>query len=279
VSFIVAARNAERTIEAALRSLSWQTVPHWEAIVVDDGSTDATAARARAVPDARVRVVELDEHRGRSFARNTAIDLARGRFLAIQDADDISHPRRLEVLLELIASRPGCGVASGQHAYFEYDGDYRASLRWPMAADEIRAGLLRGRMTVCHGASLIESRLVRELGGYDEACVRAQDLNLFMRAATVTAFAVSDRILIYYRHPRVVPFRYLLENNRYREIAIRRARSSIQSADLNGNSDRPRPGWRTRALLSYARYALRQGFAASTRISGPEREADAPFAP
>ena len=222
VSFIVAARNAEQTIESALRSLTWQTVPDWEAIVVDDGSSDRTAARARAIRDARVHVLKLEAQRGRSFARNAAIDLAVGRFVAIQDADDVSHPRRLELLLDLIRAVPGCGVASGQHAEFERDGEYRTSMRWPTADDDIRGGLLRGRMTVCHPAALIDAELLRRLGGYDEACVRAQDLNLFMRAAQTTGFAALDRIVLYYRHPQVVPFRYWLETHRYRDSAVRR---------------------------------------------------------
>jgi glycosyltransferase involved in cell wall biosynthesis len=276
VSFIVAARDAEQTIESALRSLQWQTVGDWEAVVVDDGSRDATAQRVRALRDPRIRLVELGDPQGRSSARNEAIALAGGRYVAIQDADDVSHPRRLELLLDLIASGSGCGVASGQHAEFQCDGAYWTSMRWPTAGDEIRAGLLLGRMTVCHPSSLIDADLVRQLGGYDEACVRSQDLNLFIRAATTTRFAASDRIVLYYRHPRVVAPRYWLESQRYREIAVRRAATGVHPSELNGRSSRPRPGWRSRALLSYARYAAREHLVRATPVPGPDMGTEAP---
>jgi glycosyltransferase involved in cell wall biosynthesis len=279
VSFIVAARDAEDTIESALRSLQWQTFAHWEAIVVDDGSSDETARRVQLLREPRIQLVELGEQRGRSVARNAALSLARGRYIAIQDADDMSHPRRLEILLDLVAADPTCGVASGQHADFDHEDVFRATTRWPTDADEIRAGLLRGRMTVCHGASLIDTQLMRGLGGYDEVCVRAQDLNLFMRAARVTRFAVSDRIVLYYRHPRVVPLGYWLESNRYRTLAVRRARTGLPPADLNGRCTQPPIGWWGRALLSYLRHATLQRLDGAIAIPGPEPGVEAPINP
>lgn len=279
VSFIVAARDAEQTIEPALRSLQWQTVADWEAIVVDDGSSDATASRVRLLRDPRIQLLELGQGRGRSFARNAAVGLARGRYVAIQDADDVSHPRRLEILLDLLAANPSCGVASGQHAEFDRDGVYRASTLWPTSGDEIREGLARGRMTVCHGASLIETQLLRHLGGYDEACARAQDLNLFMRAARLTRFAGSPRVVLYYRHPRVVPLGYWLESNRYRALAVRRARAGIPPAELNGQCARPPVGWWGRALLSYVRHVTLGRLTAPVAVPGPRPGADAPVNP
>lgn len=90
VSVVVPAYQAEGFVAATLRRLTAQTLDDLEVVVVDDGSTDGTAAAARAVAaeDPRVRVLELGENRGVSQARAAAVAAARGEYLWLVDADD-----------------------------------------------------------------------------------------------------------------------------------------------------------------------------------------------
>lgn len=270
VSFITAARDAEATIGAALDSVVAQTFSDWEAIVVDDGSRDSTAERANALDDSRIRVLRLETSRGRGAARNVALELARGEFVAIQDADDISHPRRLETLLALAAADAGLGVVSGQHAAFSVSGKYGVGMRWPTGDAEIRAALLRGEMSICHPGSLIRRQLLLDLGGYDETCIRAQDLNLFIRAVPFTRFAASERIVLYYRHPRIVTPARWLENARFSRLAVERA------------GVRPRRGrlpHLAESAVAYVRYALREAVVPRAAVAGPVAHEEAPVTP
>ena len=111
VSVIVPAYQGERYIEEALRSALDGTIRDIEVIVVDDGSTDATAAIAErlAADDDRVRFVRQG-HRGASAARNTALAMARGRWAALLDQDDVWLPRRLERQLAFLAGNPDVAV-------------------------------------------------------------------------------------------------------------------------------------------------------------------------
>src|SRR5947208_14290588 len=87
VSVVVPARNAAPHIGEALSSIVAQTFGDWEALVVDDGSTDGTADVARAV-DPRIVVLDNPHPAGPAAARNLAIARASGELLALLDADD-----------------------------------------------------------------------------------------------------------------------------------------------------------------------------------------------
>lgn len=103
VSIVLAAFNAEAFIERAFRSALDQTGVAVELIVVDDASTDGTVAKVRSLAgaDERVRVVALPANGGPSVARNAAVEVARGEWIAVLDADDAMLPGRLQRLVEV----------------------------------------------------------------------------------------------------------------------------------------------------------------------------------
>ncbi|GGK38168.1 glycosyltransferase family 2 protein [Salinarimonas ramus] len=100
-SVIVAAHDAESSIGAAIASALGQSLREIEVIVVDDASRDRTreVARARGEGDPRLRIIDLPQNGGPARARNAGIAAARGRFVAILDADDAFEPTRLETLI------------------------------------------------------------------------------------------------------------------------------------------------------------------------------------
>lgn len=112
VSVIVAARNAAATVERSLRSLLSQTYQPLEIVVLDDASTDATGeiAARLAATDGRVRLLRNARPRGAAGARNAGLARATGAYLTFQDADDVSHPERIERQLAALLGRPDAAV-------------------------------------------------------------------------------------------------------------------------------------------------------------------------
>jgi succinoglycan biosynthesis protein ExoO len=100
VTFLIAAFNAQETIARAVGSALAQEGIGVEVVVVDDCSSDGTAAIADSIRDERVRVVRLDRNRGPGGARNAGLDAARGRWVAVLDADDTVRPDRMARLLQ-----------------------------------------------------------------------------------------------------------------------------------------------------------------------------------
>jgi succinoglycan biosynthesis protein ExoO len=103
VSIIMPAYNAARYIADAIKSVLSQTYPNFEFIIVNDGSKDRTLEIAKSFKDERIKVIDLKENRGVSYARNVALDVAKGKWIAFIDADDVWRCERLEYLLGIIS--------------------------------------------------------------------------------------------------------------------------------------------------------------------------------
>jgi glycosyltransferase involved in cell wall biosynthesis len=122
---VLPAFNAGRTLAGAIASVRGQTFPDWELVLVDDGSTDDTAAlgAAAAREDPRIRYL-CQPHRGIVAALDTGLGSARGEYLARLDADDSSPPDRLALQTAFLDRHADVGLVSGRVAF---DGDARGS--------------------------------------------------------------------------------------------------------------------------------------------------------
>lgn len=223
VSAVIAARDAASTVTAAIESILAQDGVELEVLVVDDGSVDGTADMAATVDDPRVRVLRHKNPVGRARARNLAVTIARGDYLAVQDADDVSLPGRLRSTVNIAECDRDLAVVSGQ-ALFEAPllGRWRLR-RYPLTDAAIRTELARGSMSLFHGGSLIRRSCFEAAGGYDERCVRAQDLNLMLKLSALGRFAAVPEDIVRYRHPVILPPSYWWQNRRYTREAVRRA--------------------------------------------------------
>jgi glycosyltransferase involved in cell wall biosynthesis len=116
VSVVTPVWNAAATLAEAVASVRAQTLPDWEMILVDDGSTDRSRALAEALAAAepRLRVLGWAENRGAAAARNAGIRAARGRYIAFLDADDRWRPEKLALQLAATAEAPFVFSAYGR---------------------------------------------------------------------------------------------------------------------------------------------------------------------
>ena len=107
VSIIIPTYNAEKSIRQTIESVIAQSYDNWEMIVVDDCSKDGTreVIKAYAEKDSRIRLISLNKNNGSPAApRNIGISEANGEWVAFLDADDIWHPRKLELQIAAIQS-------------------------------------------------------------------------------------------------------------------------------------------------------------------------------
>lgn len=198
VSVIMAARNSERTIRAAVCSILAQDYPDFELVVVDDASSDATSSILAGLAHGRLRVVRVDARLGRSAARNLAIRNARHGLIAIMDADDFALPTRLSRSVRLLEREPDLGGVGGQAAAMS-DGRLRTFGAASTDREVVKRTLLAGRMPLVHPSMLVRREVLDTCGGYDNTVRWSEDLELLSRAAKQFEFTSSPDVWLLYR--------------------------------------------------------------------------------
>jgi glycosyltransferase involved in cell wall biosynthesis len=113
VSIMMPCFNAEQTLPMALASLRAQSYENWEAVVVDDGSSDGTWDALHGFGEPRLRLERFDTNRGRGAARQKCLEMARGELLSFLDADDWLFPDKLSHQVALMRDHPTLTVLSG----------------------------------------------------------------------------------------------------------------------------------------------------------------------
>jgi glycosyltransferase involved in cell wall biosynthesis len=206
VTVIIPCFNAARTLFRTLASVRTQTYRNLDIIIVDDGSTDSTAAIATefAASDHRVRVLK-QPNSGVASARNLGIANALGEFIAPLDADDLWSPQKIELQLRKIQEDAAIGLV---YAWFENINDddeiFHGGFRYHIEGHVLRE-LCRLDFIGNGSNAMMRAAAVRAVGGYD-ASLRAQsaegceDWKLALRLAETCKFAVVPKILIGYRH-------------------------------------------------------------------------------
>jgi glycosyltransferase involved in cell wall biosynthesis len=201
ISVVIPTYNSAAYLPAAIESVLNQTLPPLEVIVVDDGSTDESAAAVRRFGD-RIRWVS-QENRGPAAARNRGLSLARGDLVAFLDADDVWLPEKLAEQAIVFAENPQIGLVHSNFWFMDLKTGERSL---PVRREEP----LRGRCyedLVLRGCAIhISTVIVRRddlaaTGGFDERIRRAsaEDYDLWIRLARRHEVAYVDRPLALYR--------------------------------------------------------------------------------
>jgi glycosyltransferase involved in cell wall biosynthesis len=197
VSVLMPAYNAQAFIAEGIRSVLAQTLRDVELIVIDDASTDDTAQMVRGFDDPRVVLLQLAQNAGAVGARNAGIEAARGRYIALLDADDLAEPHRLEVQLRLLESSGADVCASRYRNWNTTTGRIKSGHQYEGDAD------LRALLTVyCPiGNSTVTARAEAfRRFRYDPRFAHAEDYELWMRmAAAGLKFVASPEVLVTYR--------------------------------------------------------------------------------
>jgi glycosyltransferase involved in cell wall biosynthesis len=198
-------------LDQAIRSVLQQTYADFEFLILDDGSEHLETREW--ITDARI-CWRREPHRGLTATLNLGLALARGEFIARQDADDWSEPQRLERQIEFFKEHPGIALLGSAAWTHQFDG----TPLWPVRMPETHAEILDAfprRNPFVHGSVMFRAAAARDAGGYRQDLACAQDYDFFWRLAETNGAANLAEPLYHYRYtPFSVSSRHAAEQAR-----------------------------------------------------------------
>jgi glycosyltransferase involved in cell wall biosynthesis len=175
------AHNVARYVCEAIESIVDQSFRNWELLIRDDASTDDTVARIRRFDDPRIRLLPQRHRVGAAQARNEALAVARGDFLALQDSDDMSDPERFERQLAFLENHPEIALVGTQAVIVDRRGRPTDTSDCPEADAAVREiAFARSAAMVCP-TWLLRRIVYEKVGGYDPRFQAAHDYDLELR--------------------------------------------------------------------------------------------------
>lgn len=197
VSVVIPTYNGSRYIREALLSLQQQTLENWEAIVVDDGSTDSTVAIVREFMsgEPRVRLVEHSHNQSLPVALNTGFAVSQGRFVTWTSDDNLFRSQALEVMAHYLEDHPDVGLVYSAATIIDEQGK---DIRHRPAADPHDL-YERNPVGWCF---MYPARVRKAIGDYDPDCVLAEDVDYWLRISRrYRVAAISEDLYMYRDHP------------------------------------------------------------------------------
>lgn len=202
VTVLMGVYNAPlRMLDEAIDSILGQTFPDFEFLIVDDGNEDEeirTHLRMRAQDDTRIRVV-TEPHRGLTASLNRGIALARGEYIARQDADDWSSPNRLECQIAHFAGHRDDALCGSNAWTHQQSGRALWRTRLPQTRQALLDAFPRGNPFV-HGSVMFRKDAALAAGGYREEFRCSQDYDFFWRLTERHEAANLREPLYHYRY-------------------------------------------------------------------------------
>jgi len=201
VSVVTAVYNGARYIQDAVESVLSQTYKDWEMIVVDDGSTDDTYQKVKAIGDGRIRVIRLDENSGRpAVPRNIGIKAARGEFIAFLDYDDLWLPEKLARQVERMQAESDAFLVYSRF-YLQENGRDRG-----INPKMVRSGHVFKDLFLAHNFIACATAMIRRSNGtdpylFDEdmGLKAVEDYDLWLSIAYREKVSLIDEPLAIYR--------------------------------------------------------------------------------
>lgn len=198
VSIIMAAYNAEPFIEEAIGSALGQSHGNIELIVVNDGSTDETAARIARFNDPRLHLIH-QLNRGIGAARNAGLAIARGAFICFLDADDVMPVDSVKARLEVFDRDPSLSFVDGAVLYFDRSMRTVNRVRTPSFTGEPLPLLARFDPACFFGNTWMIRRSAIEGHRFEGSISHVEDLLFYLTIAQGRRYGHTDRPVLHYR--------------------------------------------------------------------------------
>lgn len=236
VSVIMSVYNGETYLSEAIKSIQTQSFNNFEFVIVNDASTDRTAEILQHIDDPRIRVLTNQQNLGLTKSLNKALNHCRGEFIARMDADDLSHPLRLEKQVAFLESHPTHALVGSSYYVIDERGRTTSHAGVLTESAQIKAGL-KDQNWFGHGSVMMRKSALGMVGGYDEEFRYAQDYDLWLRLSELYDVANIHEPLYFWRNTaHAISRSKAREQKHYAELAKKNAQLRILNREMQQTS-------------------------------------------
>jgi len=198
ITVLLSVYNDEKYIGESIDSILDQTFKDFELLIVDDCSTDGTVDVIRKYKDSRIRLVVNKKNVDITRSLNKGLKLARGKYIARLDSDDVSIPKRLEKQFNFLEDNKDYAAVGSRTEYIDGDGNHIGYWKQEISAEEIFYALSY-RCCLTSSSMMFNRETVSKIGNYDESSSHAEDYEIFYRISRKHKIYVIPEYLIKYR--------------------------------------------------------------------------------
>ena len=235
ISVIMSVYNGEKYLREAIESILAQTFTDFEFVIVNDGSTDNSLEIIQSYDDERIKIINNEKNIGLTKSLNKALKVARGEYIARQDADDISLPNRFEEQLKYLEKHSEVALLGT----FAYSIDKKGKIvgKRVMLAKPSLKDIFKGN-SFNHGSVMFKKEIVNQLGGYNELIRYSQDYELWSRIAKYYEVRNLTQLLYKSRfHDANIRLTNLEESTLYHLLVLRSIRGKLDDKILKTVND------------------------------------------
>ena len=229
VTVLMSVYNGEKYIQEAIDSILGQTFKDFEFLIINDGSTDKTGEILESYNDPRIKIINNEKNIGLTKSLNKGLELATGKYIARQDADDISMPQRLEKEVEFLEQNRNVGLVGTDYLFINEKGKVVHIVKCLNGSRELKAKLLKGNQ-FGHGSVMLRRECIEKVGTYREEFKFAQDYDFCLRIAEAYDVANIPEPLYKWRiNIESVSVKKKSLQDKYASLAIELAKERRQS--------------------------------------------------
>ena len=220
VSVVLPVYNAQAYLSEAIESILEQDYKHFEFIIIDDGSSDDSSNIIKKyIGDKRVKHIVLRQNIGISLALNFGIEMAKGKYIARMDADDIAVPHRFSTQVEFMEKHNDYVVCGSSVIFFNEHSEQCRAI-FPSSNEEIRAALSFFSHHISHPTVMMRTDTIKDHKlAYSTSHLYAEDYHLWSKIIKLGKLYNFKEPLLYYRHHK----NQISEEYRHKQIEVSRS--------------------------------------------------------
>jgi glycosyltransferase involved in cell wall biosynthesis len=220
VTVLMSVYNGEKYLREAVDSILNQTFKDFEFIIINDGSTDKTLKILNSYNDPRIKIISNKKNIGLTRSLNKGLSIAKGEYIARQDANDISMPERLEKQVDFLERNKAVGLIGTYSCIINEKGRILYKRKSPLGNEDISKKLIRGNV-FAHGSVMFRKFLLEKVGAYREEFKTSQDYDLWLRFIEITkAFRTSEFLYKWRLLPDSISATKRMQQEKYASLAL-----------------------------------------------------------